>query len=343
MNKDKYVIYLLGYTLKNSYNTCYWPWLRFKAVFDHLGYECYWVEKEDVKEHQGKNRIFITWCEPDTSVLINDGIYKKGDIILHKLVLYGNYDSGENWGTNLEETKNYLKNFRWSQYKILEDAYDAGANIYGFGAKTQHIGFGEKERIVERLKDRIFFIPWGSSLYGWEELQNSKPIMENLTHDIAWVGSIWGKVGRGNIDSFKSYLEPLFNLPNLNLNLAGEGTPKGIVSNDIHKQILKSGKLCPIINAPSWKMEEGIMDRFWTVFSTGRFGVVDTKGVYHFFDEDEVVYAENPEEYQDLSKYYMKNIDKQLPYIQKIQNRIKKEYNWYTSWENILTKIIKEN
>ena len=339
MNKDKVVIYLLGYTLKHSYNSCYWPWLRFKAVFDHLGYECYWVEKEDIKEHPGKRRVFITWCEPDTAVLINEDIYKPEDIIMHKLVLYGNYDSGQNWGTTIEETTEYLKNFRWSQYKMLEDAYDAGVNVYGFGAKTEHKGFGEKERIVEKLKDRIFGIPWGSSLYSWEEIQNAKPIIDNLEHDLSWVGSIWGKPGRGNMDSFQSFLKPLFDTPNLNLNLAGEGTPKGIVDNETHKSILKTGKICPIINAPIWRIEQGVMDRFWTVFTTGRFGVVDTKGVYKFFDESEVVCTEDPEEYLELSMYYMNNVDKQIPFIQKIQKRIKEEYNWYTSWDNILKTI----
>ena len=87
------------------------------------------------------------------------------------------------------------------------------------------------------LKDRIFGIPWGSSLYNWDEIQNAQPIINNLEHDISWVGSIWGKPGRGNMDSFQSHLKPLFETPNLNLNLAGEGTQAGIVDNDTHKSI----------------------------------------------------------------------------------------------------------
>ena len=34
-----------------------------------------------------------------------------------------------------------------------------------------------------------------------------------------------------------------------------------------------------------------------------------------------------------------KNIDKQLPFIEKIQKRIKKEYNWYHTWKHILENI----
>ena len=84
------------------------------------------------------------------------------------------------------------------------------------------------------------------------------------------------------------------------------------------------------------------MDRFWTVFSLGRFGVVDNEGVFDFFNEDEVVLETNPEEYVAKSLYYMKNVEKQLPYIEKIQKRIKAEYNQHEVWKNILKQINEE-
>ena len=33
--------------------------------------------------------------------------------------------------------------------------------------------------------------------------------MDGFTHDVGFVGSIWGKAGRGNIDSAKEYMYPL--------------------------------------------------------------------------------------------------------------------------------------
>ena len=49
--------------------------------------------------------------------------------------------------------------------------------------------------------------------------------------------------------------------------------------------------------------------------------------------------ATSAEEYIELSEYYIKNVDKQLPFIEKIQKRIREEYNWYHTWKHILENI----
>ena len=124
-----------------------------------------------------------------------------------------------------------------------------------------------------------------------------------------------------------------------NTYLAGAGTPNGPISNEKHVEIIKSSNLCPIINAPSWRSEKGVQDRFWTVFGSGRFGVVDTEGVYDFFDPKEVVCETDPNEYVQKSLYYMNNIDKQIPFIEKVQKRIKEEYNWNENFKKIFREI----
>ena len=330
------VIYLLGYT-KPHQHTNWYPWLRFEKVLKHLGYDVRWVEKEDIGNE--KNRIFISWCEPDLVWLINEGIYKPGDVILQKLTALGNYDSNVTWGNTWDECEEWCKTWRWTPYKLVEDALDAGVNIYSFGCKTRYEEFPEKKRIVNKLEkeNRIFWVPWGSSLYDWDEIQNAKPVMD-FKADLGFVGSIWGKKGRGNIDSVEQFLQPL-NTGKYTWNLAGMGTQRGPVEDNEHKKILTSSKLCPIINALSWKVEHGIQDRFWSVFTAGRFGVADSPGVLDFFNEDEVVWSRHADEYKELSEYYIKNVDKQLPFIQKIQKRIKTEYNWYNTWDNIIKKL----
>ena len=35
--------------------------------------------------------------------------------------------------------------------------------------------------------------------------------MDGFTQDIGFVGSIWGKAGRGNLDSAQQYMFPLLN------------------------------------------------------------------------------------------------------------------------------------
>ena len=335
--KDKYTIYLLGYTQFGHTN--HFPWKKFYEVFKHLGYNIKWVEQHDIGNEE--NRIFICWDEPSTVDLINNDIYKSGDIILHKLVCMSKYDKGVNWGTTKEEAEEFFKTWRFSLHKIFEDAYDGGYNIYSFGAKTNPKGHLEKERILNKLKDRYFPVPWGSSLYSYDEVQNCKPKMDGLQYDIGFVGSIWGQAGRGNVDSIQAYLEPLLN--EYTSDLGGPGTKRSYVDDPTHKMILENARICPIINAMSWKVEKGLMDRFWTVFTAGRFGVVDSEGVYDFFNEDEFVYASSAEEYIDKTKYYIKNVDKQLPFIEKVQKRIREEYNWYHTWDNILKTVIKEN
>lgn len=337
VDKDKYVIYLCGYT--EFGHTNWYPWKKFYDVFKHLGYEVYWKSKQDIQKHGNKKRVFITWCDPDTIELLNDGIYEEGDVILHKLVAFGQYDSGLEWGNSMEECLEFFKTFRWSLYQVLEQAYDAGINIWGFGAKTEHKGFGEKERIVEKMKDRIFWIPWGSSLCTHDEVFNSKPIMDGFTHDLGFVGSIWGTKGRGNIMSVEDYMVPLLDDPEITQDLGGPGTSRGHVDDKTHMNILRHSRVCPIINAPSFKVEKGVMDRFWTIHTLGRFGIADTEGVFEFFNEDEVEYAATPEEWRDKVRYYIKNVDKQLPFIEKIQKRIREEYNYYNTWENILNSV----
>jgi len=334
-NRDKFVVYLLGFTQFGHTN--WYPWKKFQEVFEHLGYECRWVEKEDVKQHPGKRRVFISWYDPDTIELINDGIYQDGDIILNKLVCFGKYDSGIEWGTTPEERAEFFRTWRFTQHQIFEQAHDAGVNVYAFGAKTRPEGHLEKERIFNKLKDRIFEVPWGSSLCSYDEVQNCKPVMDGFTHDVGFVGSIWGKAGRGNIDSAQQYMFPL--LEKYTSDLGGPATKRGHVDDPTHKQILVNAKICPIINAPSWREEKGLMDRFWSIFTLGRFGVADSLGAYDFYNEDEVVVATSAEEYIELSEYYIKNVDKQLPFIEKIQKRIREEYNWYNTWQHILENI----
>ena len=166
--------------------------------------------------------------------------------------------------------------------------------------------------------------------------------MDNFKYDIGFVGSKWGKKYRGNLDDWDTYLEPLLN-HNFSICLAGLGTKKGPVNIKQHISILKKSKLCPIFHAASWRVEKGIMDRFWTVFSLGRFGIIENEGIFDFFNSNEVVYASCPEEYYDKSIYFIKNTFEQEKYITAILNRIKTEYNQHHVWSKIMKKIESNN
>jgi hypothetical protein len=334
----KYTIILLGY--KEIWNgggrhTNWYPWNRFQEVFETLNYEIRWFSLHEFLKWNDKStrRIFICWNDPTSIELIKTGYVTKYDIILQKLTSLGKGMENINWG---DDPKNYFKDWKWPLYKTVEYLFDLGLNIYGFGCKTITEPFHEKHRICDKLKERIFWITWGSTVYNQQEIKNCEPIIDYFKYDIGYIGSKWGQIGRGNIDQWNNFIEPL--LQNNVVSLWGSGL-QGQISDEQTKVILKESKLCPIIHAPSWVAERGIQDRFYTVFTSGRFGVVDNEGVYDLFDTDEVVCEVDPNKYVEKSLYYMNNPKEQFPYIEKVQKKIKKKYNFYDMWKNIIERI----
>lgn len=334
MNKQ---VVLLGYTHRSHTN--WYPWNRFIHTFRELGLDCVWTEVSNFKREKNKSYVFVCWNTPDVLEMIQKGMLTKEDVIYQKVTSMTGRDSNVNWGENPHE---FYKNWKWPAYQMCVDVLKQGYNLYAFGCRTSYEEYSIKKQLVNELGKRLIMIPWTTCMYSYDELQKQKPIITNFEYDSCFVGSIWGKVGRGNIDSVQRYLQPVLS-ESEKIYLAGMGTQNGPISNEEHISFIKKSKLCPIINASSWRAERGVQDRFWTVFASGRFGVVDTEGVYDFYNKDEVVCATDPEEYIDKSLYYMKNIDKQIPFIEKIQKRIKEEYNWNNNFKKIFKDIFYEN
>ena len=179
-----------------------------------------------------------------------------------------------------------------------------GHNVYAFGCRTVHASFPTKDRICRELKDRIFWIPWGGTPFDWEQVLAATPVMHNLKPAAVFVGSKWGVPGRGNVEPWTKYLEPLRPVT------YGRGTPSGPLSDEDMVATLQKHALCPIIHAAGWQAEEGIQDRFYTVFLSGRFGVCDNVGAKHFFGDDAVCETD-PKRYVALSKHYQTHVKEQ--------------------------------
>ncbi len=335
-------VYLLGYQPKyffKSKHTNWWPWNYLKDTFNDIGYKTYHANINKIDT--SKPAIYICWNEPDSIELIEKYKIHKDSIVIQKLTSFDG--SPESANTNWTDAPlDFFAKWHWPQYQKLEKLEKIWPNFYAFGAKTISEPFPEKSRIAQKYKDRIFWIPWGTMTVPYKRIQASQPILSGFKYDAGFVGSKWGTRTRGNIKEWETYLDPIFN-ESSSTYLAGKGTPKGPVSVEEHERALKESRLCPIIHATSWKIEKGIMDRFWTVFSLGRFGVVDNEGVLDFYDRNELVLETNPGEYIEKSIYYMKNVDQQKPYIEKVLSRIKTEYNQQIVWKNILDRVFKEN
>jgi len=334
-------IYLVGYVPKfflSRKHTNFWPWSYLTETFRILGYNAYHV---NIKKIDLRNPgLFICWNNPDTIELLSRYQLHKDSILVQKLTSFDASSESRNKDWTSDPVR-FFKEWHWPQYQKLDLLANSGYRFYAFGAKTEIDSFPGKKKIVDKYEDRIFWIPWGTMTVPYRDILKSIPVIDGFMYDLAFVGSRWGSRYRGNILEWDTYLKPLIDSAASSF-IAGRGTPKGPVSVSEHVEALKKAALCPIIHATSWKVEKGIMDRFWTVFSLGRFGVTDNEGILYFYDEKEVVLAQSPQEYIDKSLYYLKNPAMQKPYIESALRLIKEKYNQYEVWKTILSKIFSE-
>lgn len=344
--KDRFIVTLLGYTREQPKHTNWYPWNRFLDVYQKMGYRSEWTELSKLMnrgaETDPQPRIFICWNEPTCVELVRSRILHKDDVIIQKLTSLGKGSGGVNWGNNPKE---FFSKWHWPIYQTVEYLLDEGFNIYAFGCHSHSEDFPEKRRIVEKLEkmNRLFWINWGSTMFDYDEVKNCQPVTDNFQYDMAYVGSKWGQAGRGNVDQWNSFIEPVVKMyPDKKYAFYGGGFPEGPIPDVQAKEILRRSKICPILHAPSWVAEKGVQDRFYSVFTAGRFGVCDNEGVYDFFNQDEVVVELNPEKYREKTVYFMENTKEQTPYIEKVQDKIRSKYNLYTQWDEILTQIIQE-
>ena len=343
-DKNQYVVTLMGYSKPGHTN--WFPWNRFYDVFGAEGFRRDWKELEDFKNRSKDDprRIFICWNQPTCIELIKYDCLRPDDIIIQKLTSLGKGMNHVNWGDNPKE---FCQSWNWPLYLTVEKLFDQGFNIYGFGCQTIYEPFPEKARIVKKLQDagRLFWINWGSTMFSKKEIEECQPIIKSkdeYQYDVGFVGSLWGRPGRGNIHQMDQFLFPI--VKNVDRRgLFGSGLSKGQISDNEAKKVLKDSALCPIIHAPSWIAEEGIQDRFYSVFTAGRFGVCDNPGVYQFFDKDEVVVETDPEKFVERSIWFMNHPEEQRSYIEKVQAKLKTKYNFYIQWNHIISSIIKSN
>ncbi|MFH0842995.1 MAG: hypothetical protein V1903_10275 [Bacteroidota bacterium] len=334
-------IYLTGYIPEYFFSrkhTNFWPWSYLAETFRLLGYNAFHINAG--KTDHKKPALYICWNSPDTIELISKYKPHRDSIIVQKLTSFdaSPESRGREWTS---DPVNFFREWHWPQYQKLDHLNDSGYRFYAFGAKTDTESFPEKKKIVDKYRERIFWIPWGTMTVSYHDIMKSVPITEGFNYDLAFVGSRWGTKQRGNISEWDTYLQPLIDSAEKSY-IAGRGTKRGVVSVKEHVEALKQAALCPIIHATSWKVEKGIMDRFWTVFSLGRFGVTDNEGILSFYEKKDVVLAISPEEYIEKSIWYMKNRASQKPYIESAQRLIKEKYNQYEVWKAILSKIFSE-
>ena len=330
-------IYLVGYIppFWKKKHTNFWPWNYLATTFNQIGYKAQHINASRINHK--KPGVYICWNAPDSLELIEKYKPHKDSIIIQKLTSFdGSKTSDRGWTS---DALGFFKDWHWPQYQKLDTLENSGYRYFAFGAKTDVDTFPIKAEIVKRHSDRIFWIPWGTMTVPHQRIMEAKPILDGFQYDLGFVGSKWGTKERGNVSDWDQYLQPIIDQADTVM-LAGRGTEKGPVSVNEHIRILERSRLCPNLHATSWKVEKGIMDRFWTVFSLGRFGLVENEGILHHFNEDEVVLETDPGEYIEKSLYFMKHVDQQEAYIKKVLSRIQTEYNQQVVWKRILDQVV---
>lgn len=334
----RHVVTLLGYSRikqDGSRHTNWFPWNRFRDVFETIGYRTEWCELSQLERHD-EPRIFIAWNEPSSLDLVRSGKLREGDLILQKLTSLGKGMEQENWTADASE---WSSAWEWPLYRSVEFLADLGVPIHAFGCRTDPTLFREKTRLVDRLEGRLHWIPWGGTPFSWREVLEASPVMSGFEFDAAFVGSKWGKIGRGNLDAWDRYLTPLENDPGVDFRKFG-GIGEKMVSDEEMVALLRKARLCPIIHAPSWQAEKGVQDRFYTVFLSGRFGIADNEGVTQLLGQefDEIV-AVDPTSFHRKSVHFINNIEQQLQYVSSVQHRLKTKFNFYDSWYDLLSAL----
>lgn len=333
-----HIVTLLGYTAVKAdgdRHTNWFPWNRFFDAYREIGYRTEWIELPEL-ERQGENRIFVTWNEPTSLELYESGKVRAGDIVLQKVTSLGKGMENVDWTGDAES---WCRDWEWPLYRTVEYLADIGCAIHAFGCRTAPGISPEKDRIVDRLSDRMHWIPWGGTPFSWPEVLSAQPTIHEFTREAVFIGSKWGRVGRGNIDAWDRYLSPLEKSKEIKFEKFG-GIGQQMVSDDDMASILKTAKICPIIHAPSWQAERGIQDRFYTVFLSGRFGICDNLGAIDVIgDEIAEICTIEPQSYFEKTLHFANSIDEQIPYINHVQEKIKQFHNFYVSWFNLLMSL----
>ena len=145
--------------------------------------------------------------------------------------------------------------------------------------------------------------------------------------DIAFVGGYWGYKGQ----TLSKYIMPLCQVGKpYNIKIYGNqgwGCPQycGVLPTEYVKHALASATICPNVSEPhSQKFGYDIVERPYKLLSNKCFCISD---YVQSMDEDvftneEIVFANNPKDFQEKIDYYIRNPDERKPYIERGYNKV---------------------
>lgn len=168
----------------------------------------------------------------------------------------------------------------------------------------------------------------------------TKPNKEYIT-DVAFVGGYWPYKAK----QIAPYLFPLTNT-DLKVKIFGFGgwpVPNflGNITSESACRFYSSAKVCPNIFEPhSLALGFDINQRTYQIAAAGGFQICqNVEGIKkHVFTQDEIVFANDQEDFITKCLFYIQNPDQRLPYIKKAAKAV---YNMHTNYHRTAEILFK--
>ena len=106
----------------------------------------------------------------------------------------------------------------------------------------------------------------------------------------------------------------------------------GFIESQEVKNVFRSATICPNISEPhSQVFGYDVIERPFKVLFSGGFCISDyvQSMAEDVFDEDEIVFAKDPEEFVELINHYLKYPDERIPYINRGFHKVVANHTYF--------------
>ena len=319
MNKN--VAYVLDI---NKYNTAGLSIAEgFKYAYNTNGYVCDLFDIKDFKKSLfvfNRNKKF----EEFRPSVIMTSVEMLEQIPLEKLssttfFLWGQFYEPASLEDQIvtisNKTKSFLNRFKDKHRFIIWSQHSNEINDTYFKGYVTELGL-EFTQLIHCADERLFAIP-----------------SITQTYDFAWVGNI-----NHRKSEYDKYITPLKLITNRFKELTDSA---GFTSFEEKKRIYSTSVLSPNIHTKAQKDFQILLnERVFASTLAGGFQVCDIDLAKEYFTPEEMHITENPLEYLEICKHYLKHPEQRIEYILKGQDKILKEHT-YTSRVKYLTSLLK--
>ena len=172
-------------------------------------------------------------------------------------------------------------------------------------------------------------------------------IVEHLKSDVSFIGGYWPYKAKC-LDKY--ILRLCHPVGKYNIKIWASNWPvvqyMGRIAGDQARHVFRSATVCPNVSEPhSQDFGYDIIERPFKVLMSGGFCISDyvesmSKDV---FNNDEIIFAKTPEEFETLIKYYAAHPEEREPYIQRGQKCVLEKHTYFHRMATMFHELGLEN